>query len=179
MNARCGFGWSVFTAAAMAVMGCATQTQLERVEVPQIAGPFSIRVVPCVDRTGTATRDVAADATMAFQSRLAASREFRVANDARFELTCDVTAFVEGSALKRWILPGWGATSCQVAAMVTDQSTGHTIFTGRSTADVSSGGLYTVGAETYIVDAAIADLVAQMEKAVAARSVGSEPSSRQ
>jgi len=124
--------------------------------------PIDVRVERCVDRTETSGRDLALEATKAFEEKLRATKEFVVRDDGRFRLACDVSGFVEGSAIKRWILPGWGATVGQVSAMLTDTTTGEIVIIARGNATVSGGGLYTIGAETYIVATAVDDVVRRL-----------------
>jgi hypothetical protein len=140
---------------ACAYVGVATDAPAK----PSVAGPVEVRVEKCVDRTETKGRDLGAQATKAFEEKLRATKEFIVKDDARFRLGCDVTSFVEGSAIKRWILPGWGATVGQVSAMLTDSATGEIVLIVRGNATLASGGLYTIGADTYIVPSAVDDVV--------------------
>lgn len=129
---------------------------------PVVFGPIEVRVEPCVDRTETKGRDLGAQATKAFGEKLRATQEFVVREGARYRLACDVTAFVEGSAIKRWLMPGWGATVGQVSAMLSDSATGETVLILRGNATLASGGLYTIGADTYIVPSAVDDVVGRM-----------------
>lgn len=124
--------------------------------------PIDVRVEECVDRTETRSRDLALDATEAFRKALRASKEFAIKNEARFRLACDVSGFVEGSAVERWIMPGSGATVGQVSVMLTDTSTGEVMIIARGNATVSAGGLYTIGADTYILASAVDDVVRQL-----------------
>lgn len=124
--------------------------------------PVDVRLEPCIDRTETAGRSLSLDATRAFDEKIRATKEFAVREGARFKLACDVSGFVEGSAVKRWILPGWGATVGQVSAMLTDATTGEIMIIARGNATVSGGGLYSVGADTYIVASAVDEVVRQL-----------------
>jgi hypothetical protein len=127
-----------------------------------LAGPIDVQVERCIDRTETPKRDLGAEATQAFEEKLRAAKEFLVTNDARHRLACEVSGFVEGSAIKRWLLPGWGATVGQVSAMLTDTKTGEVLIITRGNATVAGGGLYTLGAEGYIVGVAVDDVVGRL-----------------
>jgi hypothetical protein len=140
---------------------------------PPVAIPVEVHVERCVDRTETKGRDLGAQATRAFEEKLRATKEFVVKDDARFRLACDVTGFVEGSAVKRWVLPGWGATVGQVSAMLTDATTGAIVVIARGNATLASGGLYTIGADTYIVPAAVDDVVSRLRAWALGESPGS------
>ena len=135
--------------------------------------PIDVRVENCVDRTETRSRDLALDATEAFRKELRASEEFVIKNEARFRLACDVSGFVEGSAIERWIMPGSGATVGQVSAMLTDTSTGEIVIIARGNATVSAGGLYTIRADKYILASAVDDVFRQLR----AWAVGGTPDS--
>jgi hypothetical protein len=141
--------------------GCVTATNTETNAAAPPGGNVAFHLLPCTDRTGTQGRDLGAEATKALQSRLAAAG-LRVEDAGNYDIACDVTGFNEGSAVKRWLMPGWGATVGQVAVMVTDRRTGQIAITVRGNATVGSGGLYTIGADTYILDAAINDVVKQL-----------------
>jgi hypothetical protein len=152
-----GVGTQMLLAACVQV-GVATDTPLKR----PVPSPVEVRVEQCVDRTETKGRDLGAQATRAFEEKLRATKEFVVKDDARFRLACDVTSFVEGSAIKRWLLPGWGATVGQVSAMLTDTTTGEIMTIARGNATLASGGLYTIGADSYIVPTAVDDVVQRL-----------------
>ncbi len=146
--------------------GCAamanTAASTEASTPPRPGEAVVLRLHPCTDRTGTQGRDLGAEATKALQTRLAAAG-LRTDESGPYEIACDVTGFSEGSALKRWLVPGWGATAGQVAVMVTDRRTGQIAIIIRSNASIAAGGLYTIGADTYILDAAVNDVVKQLQ----------------
>jgi len=85
------------------------------------------------------------------------------AADAPLALTCDIERFTEGSALKRWVMPGWGATQAAISVMVWEKPGDNVLATFRSQSSVSIGGLYTIGADQYILGVAFDDIVKQME----------------
>lgn len=141
---------------------CVTQTAVE-VGKPAPAGVgVALHLQPCVDRTQTPDRDLGAEATAALAGRLGRTPDFRLEPQAPYAVSCEVTHFIAGSALKRWVLPGWGETVGQVAVMVTDEANGEVVLIVRGNARVGSGGLYTLGADTYILAAAVDDVVQQM-----------------
>jgi len=143
--------------------GCQYSGQTQVVTpVAAMPGPVPLALSPCTDRSGTRERDVAADATGALAKALGADPTFAIATDGRFRLTCEVTGYAAGSALQRWILPGWGESMGKIAATLTDTSSGATVAMITGEARVGFGGLYTIGAETYIVDAAAQDVAQQL-----------------
>ena len=83
------------------------------------ATPRVVSLEPCQDQTGLATsRDLAGEATTAMSSALRNSDIVELRDDAPLRVSCDVTAFVEGSAVKRWLVPGWGTTRGQIKAVI-------------------------------------------------------------
>ncbi|MBU6498156.1 MAG: hypothetical protein KGL55_17800 [Rhodospirillales bacterium] len=146
----------------LALAGCVTASTIDA-SAPPPGGVVALRVEGCVDRTHTQGRDLGAEATKAFIEALGKSQSLRVDPAAPYTLTCDVSGFAEGSALKRWLLPGWGATVGEVAVMVTDTRSGVTVLIARGSATVGSGGLYTIGADSYILPTAVKDVVGKIE----------------
>lgn len=152
-----------------ALQGCATQYagtqsahQIQEPFVP--TKPRAVRIEPCQDRTGsTGDRDLAAEATLTLTEKVKASKLFEVTTEASLLLTCDIERFAEGSALKRWVWPGWGATQAGVVVMVWEIPGDKVLATLRSQSSVKSGGLYTIGADKYILSVAFEDIVKQLE----------------
>jgi hypothetical protein len=64
-------------------------------------------------------------------------------------------------------MPGWGATTGQVAVMVTDSTTGETVAIVRGHATVAAGGLYSVDADRIILSSALDDVVQQLRQLAA------------
>lgn len=154
-------------AGLLALGGCASMESLSDMYHGFSAErPVQVKVQSCVDRTGYAGRDLGHEAMVALIEKLKADAMFDVRNDGRYVLTCDISAFAEGSALKRWIMPGWGATVGQVAVMVMDSKSGETVAIVRGNATVASGGLYTVGADQYILRSALDEVVKKLHQVV-------------
>ncbi len=167
-----GDGWwtarpGLISAALLAITAlgaCETQS-ITRIREPyEPAKHREVRIEPCVDRTGfKGDRDLAAESTQELIEKLRASAFFDIKTDGRLVLTCDIERFAEGSAAKRWLMPGWGATQATVAVTVWEMPRGRPLATLRSQSSVSAGGLYTVGADQYILGVAFSDIVKQLE----------------
>jgi hypothetical protein len=148
----------------VALMGCTTQSAV------QFAQPFvpsrhaQVQIQPCQDRTGFVARDLAQEATDLLKRKIEATHLFVAAEDAPVLLTCDIERFSEGSALQRWMWPGWGATQASVTVMVLEKAGTKTLAILRSQSSVESGGLYTIGADQYILSVALNDIVRQLEE---------------
>jgi hypothetical protein len=158
-------------AIAISSAGCATQSVNQYVR-PFDAGKYkTVRIQPCTNRTGTdSSRNIADEATQSLNKKIADSGLFAIKTDGELMLSCDVESFVEGNALKRWFLPGWGATKAKISVMVWEAASQTVLTVLTSIATVESGGLYTVGADQYIIDVAINDIVSQLTNASAQKT---------
>jgi hypothetical protein len=154
---------SVFLFASL-LSGCAkSHVATELAKSPELSFPIMISVQPCIDRTETQVTDLGLQATETFQKELKATEEFSVVTSGRYILNCEVTSFLPGNAVKRWVLPGWGTTVGQVAAMMQDSKTGEILIILEGNATVGSGGLYSIGAWSYIIPTAVKDIVSQLQ----------------
>ena len=150
---------------ALWLSGCAATSHVatEIGNRPELSFPIPISIQPCIDRTETQVTDLGAQATETFQKELNATKEFNVVSHGRYALLCEVTSFLPGNAVKRWVLPGWGTTVGQVAAMLQDTENGEILIILEGNATVGSGGLYSISAWSYIVPAAVKDIVRQLQ----------------
>jgi len=155
-------GASSLLLSVLLLAACQTTSTVDVLARPRTSGPITLSLSPCTDRTGTKGRDLALEATQAFQKALSKTNDFVIAEDGRFRLSCEVTDFREGSAFQRWLLPGTGQTAGKVAAMVMDAQTGETQTIVVGEARVSSGGLYTIGADSYIVPSAVDEVIQKL-----------------
>lgn len=145
------------------MQGCVSQSQVQALApAPAAEAVRSIRVEACTDRTGTTGRDLAAEATRWIAQDLRSAPGFALTDDAPWVLHCEVVQFLEGSALKRWVMPGWGSTVAQVALMLSNARDQSTVVIIRGNSVVAVGGLYTVGAEDYILKSAVNDALAKL-----------------
>ena len=172
MPSRTSIARSLIAAGTLALGGCASDwaakesvSDLRPVHAEN--GRIPLQVQTCIDRTGYAKRYLGREATDALVEKLKAAPEFELKADGRYVLSCDISAFAEGSAFKRWLMPGWGATTAQVAVMVADSTTGETVAIVRGNATVAAGGLYSVGADEAILSSALDDVVKQMRQLAA------------
>ncbi len=147
-----------------ALAGCATQSATQ-VQHPFMATQHpTVRIEPCEDRTELkGRRDLTGEATQILTEKVKASKLFELSTDASFVLTCDIERFAEGSAVKRWLLPGWGATRAAVAVIVWEKPGEKVLATLRSQSSVEGGGLFSIGADQYILSVAFDDIMRQLE----------------
>lgn len=149
--------------ALLALSGCVTQSASIVPEAATAPTHRTVQVRPCQDRSGFTGRDLGAETTRALTEKVRASGVFDVREDAPLALTCDIERFEEGSALKRWVWPTWGTTVGQVAVSVWEQPGDRVLATFRAETSVSVGGLYTIGADQYVLGVAVDDIVGQMK----------------
>jgi len=158
-----GFAGAACASAVVLTQGCATQSQMQVAMSAFPAGAtLSIHLEACVDRTGTQGRDLAAQASTLIAEGLRSTPNVLLRDDAPLILTCEVTQFVEGSAFKRWLMPGWGSTVGQIAVMVSNAKDQSAVVIIQGNATVSAGGLYTVGADDYILKSAVDDVISKL-----------------
>ncbi len=149
---------------ALFFMGCATErtTQIQEPFIP--SKHHALRIEPCEDRTGfTGERNIKEEATRALLKKVTANRRFAIRPEAQLVLTCDIERFAEGSAFKRWLWPGMGATQAAITVMIWEKPGDRVLATLRSQSSVQTGGLYTIGADQYIFDVASEDIAQQLE----------------
>ena len=144
--------------------GCATQSAT-MIQQPLEHDKYrTVQITPCVNRTDyKGSHDLATEATRSFTDKVTESGLFEIAPEAKLVLTCDIERFEEGSAVKRWAMPGSGATQAQVVVMIWKKPDDTVLATFRTEAAVKSGGFYTIGADHYIFGAAFNDIVKQLK----------------
>jgi len=60
---------------------CQTTSTVGVLAGPPTSGPITLALSPCTDRTGTKGRDLALEATQAFQKALSKTKDFVIAED--------------------------------------------------------------------------------------------------
>jgi hypothetical protein len=147
-----------------AFSGCTTYSSVQVREPLKRAKHYQVRIEGCVNRTDfQGSRDIAAEATRTLFKKMDDSGLFQISPDANYALTCDIERFQEGSAFKRWLAPGYGVTQAEVVVMVWELPAQKVLATFRSEAKVEAGGLYTIGADKYILGAAFDDIIRQLK----------------
>jgi len=148
--------------AAILVGACTTTSSTISPVEHGLEAPRTFRVAACTDSTANTTRDLGHELTEALTSRLKEVPSVALQPDGRYELSCRVEVFEEGSALKRWVASGWGKTDARIAVMVIDSRTGSTVTVVRAESVLSAGGLYTIGADQRILKSAVDDAVMKL-----------------
>jgi hypothetical protein len=158
---------------ALAPMSCATQSTVQIRQPFEQTRQHKVHVEPCVDRTDyQGKHDLVEEATSILMGKMMDSGLFEIEPTSNFVLTCDIERFAEGSAAKRWLMPGWGATQAEVVVMVWSKQEGKVLASFRSEATVKAGGLYTIGADQYIFGVAFDDILQQLKEWVQGKPSG-------
>lgn len=158
---------------SLIVLAACGQTMREQAFTSPPPAERAVRVEACVDRSEyEGARDLGNEATMELRRQIGTSSVFTMSDEATLVVTCDVERMVEGSAIKRWIWPGWGVTKGSIAISLWRMPKQDVLASFHSHSDISGGGLYSLGAEHYILDRAIADVVEQLEDWVMGRNRG-------
>lgn len=149
---------------ALALMGCATESTVQVRQPFEQTKQHKVHIERCVDRTDyQGKHDLVKEATSILMGKMMDSRLFEIEPESNFVITCDIERFAEGSAAKRWLMPGWGATQAEVVVMVWNKQEGKVLASFRSEATVKAGGLYTIGADQYIFGVAFDDILQQLK----------------
>jgi len=146
------------------VSGCATQSTVQIHQAFEATEQRKIGIESCINRTDYhGSHDLEGEATRVLTEKVKESGLFEVTPDAQLVMTCDIERFAEGSATKRWVMPGWGATQAEVVVMVWDKKDNKVLAAFRSEAAVKAGGFYTIGADQYIFGAAFDSVLKQIK----------------
>ncbi len=151
------------------VGGCATGKPMTWLEKgTDLSSYKGYEVMPVSNDTGRKYDfDVAGEITEAIKNKLK-DKGYVVAEDgaggeAVLVLKCSLTAYEPGSAFKRWLAPGYGATQCTVKCPLIDKKTGKSIGEIMVAKAISAGGLYTIGAHKSILGTVADDIAEQID----------------
>ena len=96
------------------------------------------------------------------------NRCFKVAKGGRgkYVLKTAILKYEPGSAFKRWLVPGWGATKLQTKSTLVHADNGKTVAEVNFDGNVTAGGGYTMGAYKYIASWMGEKLAAKLRETV-------------
>lgn len=149
--------------------GCASTpaVRMESAEPLKKYGTFEVG--PVTNDTGkTYDFDIAGELGNQIRSHLE-SKGYTVASgsggtDDALIIRSSITSYEPGNAFKRWLAPGAGKTQATVLTSLVDKRTGATVGEMLSAEAVGGGGLYTVGADRWILKAIAEGVVKQIEE---------------
>jgi hypothetical protein len=148
----------------LATAGCAAGTPVIWVEKGVSLSTYrAVDVGAVANETGkTFDFDVAQSLTDQIRSKLAEHgvplTQGGSVVDGTLILKTRLTAYSPGNAAARWALPGAGTTECIVKGELLDGQTGAQLGVLLSHRSISSGGLFSIGADRRILDVVATDI---------------------
>ena len=85
-----------------------------------------------------------------------------------------IVGYKKGSAFKRWMMPGWGATELSIRCDLKDANN-NLVGTAMSNREIVAGGLYTVGAWETIFDDVANDVAGDLKHQIVAQGYVIKP----
>lgn len=127
----------------------------------------SIEVLPVTDSTGVShDLEVSTLLTQLLHDKIESTGYLHKSEESKngsvVKLQADLFDYEAGSALGRWAAPGAGKAKCVVRSVLVDAQSGQTVAEMVTVKEVSEGGLYSVGAEKYILDAAAEEIAERL-----------------
>jgi hypothetical protein len=154
---------------SLLVSGCAS-TPAVRMESAEPLRKYGIfEVEPVSNDTGkTFAFDIAEEFANQIRSQLE-SKGYIVASgsggtDDALIIRCSIASYAPGSAFTRWLAPGAGKTQATVLTSLVDKRTGSAVGEMLSAEAVGGGGLYSVGADRWILEKIAKGIVEKIEE---------------
>ena len=153
------------------VGGCAAKPAVRMEKGVSLTGYKVFEVMPVINETGKTFKfDVADELTQHIKSKIKdrgyVIDEEKEAKDCVLVMKSSLIVYEPGSAFKRWILPGWGKTQATVKTSLIDKKTGKIVGEMLTTEEVGAGGLFSVGADKWILDVVAKGITNEIEKKV-------------
>ena len=162
----------VFLIFAIIISGCITSKPMVSMERGvSLTGYKVFEVQPVLNTTGkTYEFDVSNTLTQNIKSKLK-DKGFVVSNrtvtsEKVLIIKSSLLSYAPGSALKRWFAAGFGKTQATVKTLLIDKKTRKALGEFISADTVSSGGLFSAGADKGILDTIATGIVDEIEKKV-------------
>lgn len=152
--------------------GCATGKPMSWIENGTSLSNYKVfEVADVSNETGKVYDfDIVADLTKKIKLNVAHKgylvAEDSAAGESAIVLKSSLTLYEPGSALKRWVYGGYGATQCTVISSLIDKKTGKTIGEIQVAKTISQGGLYSIGADIRILDIVASDIAEEIDKII-------------
>jgi hypothetical protein len=156
---------AILIAALLLVVSCtAPPPELEMQPGASLLGRKTLAVAPASNDTGqTYELDIAGvftdDLTSALRSKGYTVVDATTAPADAVIVQSSFISYAPGNAFQRWLMPGLGPTEATVKTILTDKSTGSVLAGMLTRKEVTSGGLFSVGAYEFILQH-VADAVA-------------------
>jgi len=154
----------------MLVFGCGASSPAVRMESAEPLRKYGLfEVAPVTNDTGkTFAFDIAEEFGNRIRSQLE-SKGYIVAagsdgTDDALIVRCSITSYEPGSAFSRWLAPGAGKTQATVLTTLVDKGTGAAVGEMLSAEAVGTGGLYSAGADRWILEKIAKGVVDKIEE---------------
>lgn len=163
----------LISALALLVSGCATGTPTVWLEKgSSFAGYQTIEVPPILNETDS---DYEFDApevittlhnhmTSGFESKGYLVPDVAQEIDHALVIQTHLLLYRAGSAFGRWLGSGMGKAKCTIKSVLVDKKTGHRLGEIMSAKEVSEGGLFSVGADSRILETVAMDVVEEVDR---------------
>jgi uncharacterized lipoprotein YajG len=134
--------------------GCVTRQTPTRIETPGLPRPGAkVTLIEVGNATGQ-TFEVDVESLLRESMKEELIKQGISANGSStascLRLSLEITEYRPGSAFKRWVVPGYGATVLGVRGELLEPVSGTRIASVTHQRTISAGGLYTIGAWQYI-----------------------------
>lgn len=152
------------------VFGCGASSPAVRMESAEPLRKYGVFEVAAVsnDTGKTFAFDIAEEFGNQIRSQLE-SKGYIVASgstgtDDALIVRCSITSYEPGSAFARWLAPGAGKTQATVLTSLVDKRTDATVGEMLSAEAVGTGGLYSAGADRWILEKIAKGVVDKIEE---------------
>jgi len=157
--------------------GCATERPMVRMEKgASLTGYKLVEVTPVSNETGRTYDFEVTDVITQYIKSSLQEKGFTVAEITSAEenviiLKSSLTSYEPGSAFKRWLLPGYGKTQCTLKTSLIDKKTGKILGEMVAAEAVGSGGLYSIGADKWILNVVAKSISDEIDRKVKGKTV--------
>jgi hypothetical protein len=162
----------IFILLLLVVIGCAAAKPAVWMEKGvSLSGYKVFEVMPVSNETGkTFEFDVANELTQHIKSKLKDKgyiiSEEKKAVEGVLIIKSSLIVYEPGSAFKRWILTGLGKTQCTLKTSLVDKKTGKVLGEMLAAEEVSSGGLYSIEADKWILNVVAKSISDEIDRKV-------------
>jgi hypothetical protein len=154
--------------------GCAApQTQIWKESGVSLKNYHTLEVPAVANDTGKTFEgnfSVEEEFTESLRTRLG-DQGFRLCKEGEFgdgvlQVKTSMVAYEPGSAFKRWLLPGLGASRCTVKVALLDRKTGKVLSEFVETGNIGGGGLFSIGGDRAVLGMVAKKCAADVAKLV-------------
>lgn len=167
----------IFCLVLLLVGGCVTERPMVRVEKgASLTGYDVFEVTPVSNETGRTYDFEVTDVITQYIKSSLQEKGFTVAEITNAKknviiLKSSLISYEPGSAFNRWLLPGYGKTQCTVKTSLIDRKTGKILGEMVAAEAVGGGGLYSIGADKWILNVVAKSISDEIDRKVKGKTV--------